>query len=172
MDETLKLLQTFFCCTNNKSNVDLFLREEIIFKTGRSTSCHSLSLSLSNTISGLPVRAEGQPGLPPGLSACPRRTGLLPVRPVPVRGPVEGQDGHPGDHQHLEGLAAGAPEEPVPHQRREDHAGHHHSHDAHTGGCAPPPCALWCAPEEELLSKTSVILITSCECRSSLNCLI
>lgn len=91
-------------------------------------------VSPSNNISGLPVRAEGQPGVPPGLSAGPRRPRLLPIRPVPVRGPVEGQDRHPGDHQHPEGLAAGAPEEPLPHKGREDHARHHHQDDTHTGG--------------------------------------
>uniref|UniRef100_A0A493T964 Iroquois homeobox 4 n=1 Tax=Anas platyrhynchos platyrhynchos TaxID=8840 RepID=A0A493T964_ANAPP len=40
---------------------------------------------------------------------------------------------HPGDHQHAEGLAAGAPQEPLPHQGREDHAGHHHQDDPHPG---------------------------------------
>lgn len=90
--------------------------------------------SSSNYISGLPVWAEGHAGLSPSLPACPRRSRLLPVRSVPVRGPFKGQDCHSGNHQHPEGLAAGAPEEPLPHQRREDHACYHHQDDTHTGG--------------------------------------
>lgn len=39
---------------------------------------------------------------------------------------------HPGDHQHPEGLAAGAPEEPLPHKGGEDNACYHHQDDPHT----------------------------------------
>lgn len=87
-----------------------------------------------NNIPGLTVWAEGQPGVPPSFSTCSHRPRLLPLRPVPVRRPVKGQNGHKGDHQHPEGLAAGTPEEPLPHQRREDHACYHYENDTHTGG--------------------------------------
>lgn len=39
---------------------------------------------------------------------------------------------HPRDHQHPEGLAAGAPEEPLPHKGGEDNACYHHQDDPHT----------------------------------------
>ncbi|XP_029868623.1 iroquois-class homeodomain protein IRX-4 isoform X2 [Aquila chrysaetos chrysaetos] len=79
------------------------------------------------------------------LCACGHRPRgcLLPLRshpqPVPVRqvrhdgrrDPEEKR--HPGDDQHPQGLAAGAPQEPLPHQGREDHAGHHHQDDPHPG---------------------------------------
>lgn len=94
---------------------------------------HQVVPFLSNNISGFPVWAEGQPGVSPSLSTCPRRPRLLPLRPVSVRGPIEGQDGHQRDHQHPEGLAAGAPEEPLPHKGREDNACYHHQDDPYTG---------------------------------------
>uniref|UniRef100_A0A8V5FGW5 Iroquois-class homeodomain protein domain-containing protein n=1 Tax=Melopsittacus undulatus TaxID=13146 RepID=A0A8V5FGW5_MELUD len=77
--------------------------------------------------------------------ACGHRPGgcLLPLRshpqPVPVRQVRHdgwrdtAEERHPGDNQHAEGLAAGAPQEPLPHQGREDHAGHHHQDDPHPG---------------------------------------
>lgn len=100
-----------------------------------STSCPIFFFFFSpNNIPGLTVWAEGQPGVPPSFSTCSHRPRLLPLRPVPVRRPVKGQNGHKGDHQHPEGLAAGTPEEPLPHQRREDHACYHYENDTHTGG--------------------------------------
>ena len=45
----------------------------------------------------------------------------------------EEEERHARDDQHAEGLAAGAQEEPVPDERREDHAGHHHQDDPDTG---------------------------------------
>ncbi len=38
----------------------------------------------------------------------------------------------PGVDSHPEGLAQRAQEEPVPNQRRKDHAGHHHKNDTDT----------------------------------------
>ena len=43
------------------------------------------------------------------------------------------QSCHARDDGPLEGVAARAPEEPVPHQGREDNAGHHHQNDADSG---------------------------------------
>ena len=43
------------------------------------------------------------------------------------------EERHERDHQHLEDLAVRAPQEPLPHQGREDHAGHHHQDDPHAG---------------------------------------
>lgn len=79
------------------------------------------------------VRSEGQPRSSPGRSGCPRQRRVLPVRPVWLWRPEPSQGRYEGDHQHSEGLVAGAPEEPVSHQGREDHAGHHHQDDTHTG---------------------------------------
>lgn len=41
---------------------------------------------------------------------------------------------HPRDHQHSEGVAAGAPEESLPNQGRENNARYHHQDDPYTGG--------------------------------------
>uniref|UniRef100_K7ED25 Uncharacterized protein n=1 Tax=Ornithorhynchus anatinus TaxID=9258 RepID=K7ED25_ORNAN len=89
------------------------------------------------------LRAQGgRWQLPRGLGSAPR---LLPLRPSPGPGPVRQvrlgglqrlgpeEERHAGDHGHAEGLAAGAPQEPLPHQGREDHAGHHHQDDPHPG---------------------------------------
>ena len=51
----------------------------------------------------------------------------------PVFRRIPSQERHSGDHRHTQGLAQRAQEEPVPNQGGEDHAGHHHKDDAHTG---------------------------------------
>ena len=104
--------------------------------------CHPLKLILPFN-PGPPVRPEGESRSPAGRPAGPRRPGLLPIRPVPLRRPVQGQSSHPGDHQHAEGLAAGAPEEPLPHQGGEDHVGHHHQDDPDAGGPHHAAAHLW-----------------------------
>jgi len=43
------------------------------------------------------------------------------------------EERHPRDHLHPEGLAERAQEEPLPHQGRENNAGHYHQDDADAG---------------------------------------
>ena len=69
----------------------------------------------------------------------------LPPRQVRGAGPKrQAEERDAREHQHAQGVAVRAPQEPVPHQGREDHAGHHHQDDAHPGlhlvrQRAPPP---------------------------------
>ncbi len=43
------------------------------------------------------------------------------------------EERHARDDEHAKSVAPGAQKEPVSHQRREDHAGHHHQDDPHAG---------------------------------------
>ena len=65
------------------------------------------------------------------LSFCPPLAGFEQLRGVRARRGTEG--GGAGDHGTPQVVAARAPEEPLPHQGREDHAGHHHPDDLDSG---------------------------------------
>ena len=79
------------------------------------------------------VRSEGSFPVSPR-TPSPRGAILLPLPTGAHRGPQQDrQGGYPGEHQRAEGLAQRAPQEPLPHEGREDHAGNHHQDEPHAG---------------------------------------